>query len=249
MAETKFDLKNIEKLIDERKQEQKKEREKLGESTNVQMAHDNDLHELINALNTSDRNSRVVNKMKVVEHRSKNVDVVGGQTINKNSEPLDENTIKHITAQKPKTPKNPPAPTQNFSNNMQNDLSSKERDDMAFSQFTNTGSGDLRKLYNNTGILNEYNTGMKTNNPNYAMPHGGINPQIIQEQIGQHTVNFINEHFVKLADQALKNHIIEQYAQERVKKVLKEDLKDVIKELVVETIREIQQKNKKKSAN
>jgi hypothetical protein len=190
--------------------------------------------------------------MKVVEHRSKNIDVKTG--INNNA-PLDENTIKHITTATPKTQKTP-APIMHESvgggaGSMRNDLASKERDNMMFNNFRTNANGasrgniyDVALEYNNSGVINEYNSGMGQNRSNMPMPMGGINPQIIQEQIGNHTINFINEHFVNLADKALKNHIIETYAIERVKKVIVEQMKPVIKEMVVEIIREIQNKNK-----
>ena len=257
MVEPKFDLKNIEKLIGERKSEQRNKQIALGESTGIEMVADNELHELVNAIQTKDPNSRIVKKMKVVEGRSINVDASSGVAVNNNRTPLDENTIKHITSQKTRT-QNKPLIHESVGavGGMQNDLASKDRGDMALNKFNVGGGGggsmyDLKDLYNNkSGVVNEYNTAGV--GANYAAGAAnqmmGVNPQIINEQIGNHTVAFINEHFVKLADMALKNHIVETYAVERVKKVLIEDMKPLIKELVVEAIREIQNKNKKKTA-
>lgn len=250
MANNKFDLKGIEKLINNRKQEVHDKNIALGESTGVAVAADNELHELVNAINTRNANNPVVNKMKLVEHRAKNISVSGGVAQNKNV-PLDENTIKHITTQKPQT-KKLPLIHESVGGGMQNDLASKERDNLAFNNFnkgTVTSSGsmyDVQKMYNQSGVVNEYNGSPNTQQ---SMVGGvGINPQIINEQIANQTVGFINEHFVKLADTALKNHIVETYAVERVKKVLVEQMKPLIKEMVVEAIREIQNKNKRKTA-
>lgn len=252
MANT-LDVKKIEQLIDERKKEQADKQIALGESAGVTTAADNELHELVNALNSHDRNSKVVNKMKVVEHRSKNIDPKTGTNMNA---PLDENTIKHITTSTPKTQKTPAIheSVQGGGGHMKNDLASQDRGDAMFNTFkSNAGGGsmyDVKNMYNQSGIINEYNSGMATNagvNNAATMPMGGINPQIISEQIGQHTVNFINEHFVNLADKALKNHIIETYSIDRVKKVLVEEMQPVLKEMVVDIIRDIQNKNKKKS--
>ena len=250
-----FDIKGIEKLIDERKAEQTNKQIALGESVGVTTAADNELHELVNALNQRNPHSKVVNKMKVVEHRAKNIDPKTGANYNA---PLDENTIKHITSATPKNPQKKPAPVMHESvgggaGTMRNDLASKERDDMMFNNFRSAANNngniyDVAQSYNSSGIINEYNSGMRQPQQNMQLPMGGINPQIIQEQIGNHTVNFINEHFVNLADKALKNHIIETYAVDRVKKVLMEQMKPVIKEMVIETIREIQNKNKQKTA-
>jgi len=254
MAEPKFDLKNIEKLISERKSEQHTKQVALGESTGIEMVADNELHELINAIQTKDPNSRIVKKMKVVENRSVNVDASSGIAVNNNRTPLDENTIKHITTQKNRTPNKPQIhESVGGVGAMPNDLASKDRGDAALNKFnTGTGGGsmyDIKSMYNNqSGVVNEYNTAGVGDTANYQTPTNGINPQIINEQIGNHTIAFINEHFVNLADQALKNHIVETYAVERVKKVLIEQLQPLIKEMVVETIRDIQSKNKKKTA-
>ena len=105
MAKQKFDIKGIEKLIDERKSEQTTKQQALGESAHVTTAADNELHELVSALNSRNPNSKVVNKMKVVEHRAKNIDPRTGANSNA---PLDENTIKHITTATPKTPAKKP---------------------------------------------------------------------------------------------------------------------------------------------
>ena len=260
MADPKFDLKNIEKLIGERKAEIHDKQVALGESTGVEMVADNELHELVNAIQTQNPNSRVVKKMRVVESRSKNVDASSGIAVNNNTTPLDENTIKHITNNKPQTQKKPMIhESLGNSGGMANDLASKDRSGNMFTNFNkgtvDVGGGggsmyDLKNVYNNqSGVMSEYNTagvgGTNAGPANNQMM--GINPQIIQEQIGNHTVAFINEHFVKLADQALKNHIVETYAVERVKKVLVEQLQPLIREMVIETIRGIQDKNKKKT--
>ena len=249
MQAKKFDIKAIENLINNRKAEQTVKQKALGESIGVTTAVDNELNELVVALHTGNQNSRVVNKMKVVEHRANNIDPKTGRN---NNSPLDENTIKHITTQTPKTPnKIPMHESLGGAGAMKNDLASKERDDLMFNNFngkmTHTPMHDIQKLYNQSNIINEYNGGM--NSYQDPKPMQGINPQIIQEQIGQQTQAFINEHFVNLADKALKNHIVETYAIDRVKKVLIEQMQPVIKEMVLEIIREIQNKNKKKSTN
>ena len=257
MEEPKFYLKNIEKLIGERKSEQRSKQIALGESTGIEMVADNELHELVNAIQTKDPNSRIVKKMKVVEGRSVNIDASTGVAVNNNRTPLDENTIKHITSQKARTPNKPLIhESVGAVGGMQNDLASKDRGDIGLNKFNTGGGGssmyDLKGMYNNqAGVVNEYNTAGV--GANYAGAAGnqmmGVNPQIIQEQIGNQTVSFINEHFVELADKALKNHIVETYAVERVKKVLVEQLQPLIREMVIQTIREIQDKNKKKTAN
>lgn len=258
MAKQNFNLKGIEAMIDERKKEMTSTAVALGEATNVAVAGavDNELHELVNALQTRNPNNPVVNKMKVVEHRAKHIDPKTGMN---NNAPLDENTLKHVTSNKPQTKKTPMIHEGvGAAGGMQNDLASKERP-MNFNNFAvgNRGGGggggnmyDVAANYNKSGVINEYNSGMATPNAGANMVMGGgVNPQVINEQIGNHTVAFINEHFVNLADQALKNHIVETYAVDRVKKVLEEQMKPVIEQMVIETLRKIQSKNKKKTVS
>jgi hypothetical protein len=254
MAKQNINLKDIEKLIDGRKKEMIEQSNALGEATNVTLgaAADNELHELVNALQTKNPNTPVVNKIRVVEHRSKNIDVKTRTNMNP---PLDENTLKHITSAKPQTNKTPLIHENiGVAGGMKNDLASQERN-INFNQYNNRGVGapntggiyDVASQYNKSGVMNEYNTGMVTPNTggNQMM---GVNAQALNEQIGNHTVAFINEHFVNLADLALKNHIVETYAVDRVRKVLEEQMKPVIEKMVKDTIREIQNKNKKKTA-
>lgn len=235
-----IDLNAIKQEIDSRK------KEKIHETTNPNLASNRDefLGDLLNSLQTGSQ-GKAVNKLKVVEGRSKNVDVNGGGVINKNK-PLDDSELMQHISHTPK-PKNNSVNEQKTQVNPDQYFNNEDREKQMFNQFKNNGmSEQLKNMYNGK-MINEYNTGMNQSKQGDQpmMPQGGVNQQLIQEQVQKQVMGFMNEHFSKLAEEALRNTIIEMYSQERVKKVMDEIMpEDRVKKIVVETIIELQNRKK-----
>jgi len=72
-----------------------------------------------------------------------------------------------------------------------------------------------------------------------------LNEQYLAENVKKIVNGYLTESLGPIFEEAIKGTIIEMYAVERIKEVLKEN-KDLIKSVVIETIKEIQAKNKPK---
>jgi hypothetical protein len=73
-----------------------------------------------------------------------------------------------------------------------------------------------------------------------------INEGVLVENVKKIVNGYLSENLGPIFEEAIKDTIIEMYAVERIKEVLKEN-REMIKTVVIETIREIQQKNKAKA--
>ncbi|MFW5847545.1 MAG: hypothetical protein ACOCVF_01315, partial [bacterium] len=232
----------IKQEIDSRK------KEKIQETHNPHLPNNRDefLGDLLNSLQTG-RQGKAVNKLKVVEGRSKNIEVnEHGISGNKNK-PLNEDDLAKHVGYAPKPKQQQPVNEQRRQVDPNQYFSNEEREKKLFSQFSNQNQGlseQLKNMYNGN-MINEYNTGMHQPQKQPMMPQGGVNPQLLQEQIQHQVMGFMNEHFAKLAEEALRNTIIEMYSQERVKKVMDDIMpEDRVRRIVIETIRDLQNRKK-----
>ena len=218
MVAKKFDISKIQNEIDARKKSRG-----ITESANGGVARDGFLNELVTSLNTG-RESTASNVIRAVENKAA---IKNGEI----REPLGE--IKIV---KPVTQSNS-IPQRGVVNEV---MMSPERDELMFRDIEQRRKLTLSESI--AGLIDEGSAGNYVSKANV----NNINqrPQVINE--GNEKLNYILENFNQLAEDAMKDVIIEMYAVERIKKVLTEN-KEIIKSIVYETIRELQAKNKNKS--
>ena len=221
MVAKKFDISKIQKEIDARKKSRG-----ITESANGGVARDGFLNELVTSLNTG-RETTASSVIRAVENKAA---IKNGE----NREPLGEIKIAKPAMQSNSIPQH--MPQRGAVNEV---MMSPERDELMFKDIEQRRKSTLSESI--AGLIDQGSAG---NYPSKANVNN-INqrPQVINE--GNEKLNYILENFNQLAEDAMKDVIIEMYAVERIKKVLTEN-KEIIKSIVYETIRELQAKSKNK---
>jgi hypothetical protein len=74
-----------------------------------------------------------------------------------------------------------------------------------------------------------------------------INEEQMVKIINNSLVNYMNENFAPIAQEAMKNIVIEMYAIERIKKTIDEN-RDLIEKIVIETITKLQNRKKQQQS-
>lgn len=237
-----LDLDKLKSEIDSRK----KDRGQLMESAGV-MPRDAILSDLVSSLNTGTP-SRTVRKMKVVEQISKDVKVAGdiGSPIVTQKPNINPNLVNEFVNEQP--PQEQKYKPKNVNSNQYDQVDPNHLDEREYAVNVN-----LKKQYSQAGFLNEYNTGM--HNPQ-SLPHNytqqpyppvAINPNILNEQVNNSVLSFMNENFAPIVQEAMKNTIVEMYSIERIKKTLDEN-RDLIEKIVIETITKLQNRKKQQQS-
>lgn len=238
-------------LIKQEIESRKKEKSHIAESAGIDMpmAKDNFLHSLQESLATGVPNKATA-KVKVVADRSNNMDVAGGQVINKNATPVNEQVLQ--TMAQPQQP-----PQQNFNQpqhpqypvnpNMMNPNVNPNALDPREEQF-------YRNLQETKQMLGTSNVGMADALAMYQKPAGQANqgqqmitnPNALNEAVKHEVQNFMaNIDLSRMVEDAVKHTMMEMYQKEKVEIAINEN-KDVIQKMVVNTILALKKRNQQK---
>ena len=247
-------LEAIRKEIDSRK----KEVGIINEDGSKVKPRDLFLNDLVTAIKTKTPN-RAVEKIKIVENASKGVSVGGNvsEGVSMAGTFESDGSVNTMLMSKSKSGVIDPYLLDNVETPQSNvKIKQPNNDtvvDSSLTKLRNQTQENLKKYYNQAGLINEYNTigtigntavPQYVNQPNQT---GLINPNMLLEQINNATNNivtsFMNENFSSIVQEALKNTIVEIYSVERVKKVLSEN-KDIIENAVIEVIKKLQERKK-----
>jgi len=215
MANKNIDLTKLRDEIDNRK------RNKSGSSTNVNkikeanQPKDSFLNELITSLNTG-KQTESTKLIKMVESKAAEKN---GETPRTSSNTVSSELNKHSNQLS-----SPPAQTQ-----------TSDRDYLLYEEL------ERKKKEMINGGAN-YNQGVSQINEMVKQPQqqAGL---ITENQLNEAVDNIIKDKFAHIVEQAMKDSIVEIYANTRMKEVLDEN-EDYIKKIVIDTIRGLQKKKK-----
>jgi hypothetical protein len=217
--EKKVDLKNLKSEIDSRKRDKKEVAVRLGESGKGSMPSDQFLNGLLTAIKTGVPN-KATNALKILENR---VDAKEGKPAMRRIDDVD--LMQHVdTVRQPISPRQERQPI----------LEAPERDELLYAEFERK----QRELYQN------YPSTYKTPPVQQSRGVGGqvLNEEVMRE-IKTDIIGYIKENFAPIIEEAMKDAIMDMYAEERIKQVIKENT-EVVEKIVVDTIRKIQDRNK-----
>jgi hypothetical protein len=232
-----MDLDLIKKEIDSRKQ--LKKQTVVNEGQDVPMARDEFLYGLEQSLKTGKPNAATA-KLNIVKERADNMEVAGGQVINKNTKPVNQQVINELAqTQAPQQTQQynyPPNPNIN-----QNPNGVDPREEQFYKNLQET-----KQLLggNNVGMADAMQMYMK-NQP--QQPQMITNANALNEAVRKEVLNFMgNIDLVKMVEDAVKGTMMEIYQKEKVETALNEN-KDLIKKMVVETILALKKRNQQQS--
>jgi hypothetical protein len=217
MANKEIDLSKLKNEIHTRKQAKNEAVDDNG--SNVK---DKFLNNLVESLNTG-RPSEATNKIRKVD------EVAAEKSGDKPQSNTSNNSVSSEVA-KYKGQQNVNQNNQPVINN-ENDRDEKLYEELERRKKEMLGGGALK--YNQT----KSSQTQETNQPS----SGNI---INEEKIYETVNNVITEKFATVVDQAMKDSIVEIYAEARMKEVLEEN-KNIIRKIVIDTIKELQSKKKK----
>jgi hypothetical protein len=225
-----MDLDLIKKEIENKKREKQQIAEQSG--IDVPMAKDNFLHSLQESLATG-RPNKATQKLKVVTDRSNNMEVDGGQVINKNKIPVNEQVLETIQQPKPQV-----HPNQHVNPNPNPQIDPREEQFYKNLQETKQLLGN-----NNVGMADAMQMYMK-NQPQQPQM---INSQnALNEAVQREVKSFMsNIDFPKLVEDIVKSTMMEMYQKEKLEKALNEN-QDKIQKMVVNTIIALQKRKQQK---
>jgi len=259
------DLNLIAKEIADRKKERKQVAESSG--VNIPQGRDEFLIGLVHSVKTGEPTKSSA-KVKIIDSRAKNVEVVGGQVVNKNTTPINEEVLQEIAApQRPVQQNrngyvNPNYNQPNYNNPNYIDPRDEEmyRNIQEATMKLANKYGGSNFVPNSNATLAESIAAFKgMNNPNQAgtvASNGGLiqqgsviqnNASLIVEQINNAVQGFMNENFGDIVQAAMKSTIIEIYEKEKLEKALNEN-KDLIQKIVLDTILALKKDGVKKSS-
>lgn len=148
---------------------------------------------------------------------TKLIKMVESKAVEKNGDVNVDNKINENKA----ISKTPQQPTQNV-----------ERDDLLYEELNRR-----KKEMLNNGVSNYHNKPIQNE---INQQQSGL---ITENKLNEAVDNIIKEKFAHIVEQAMKDSIVEIYAETRMKEVLDEN-KEYIKDIVIETIRSLQKKKK-----
>lgn len=215
--EKKVDLKNLKSEIDSRKRDKKEVAVRLGESGKGAMPSDQFLNGLLTAIKTGVPN-KATNALKLLENR---VDAKEGKPATRRIDDVDlmqhVDTVRQPTVQRQERQQLVEAP---------------DRDELLYAEFERK----QRELYQN--YPNTYKTP-----PQQSRGGGQVLNEEVMREIKTDIIGYIKENFAPIIEEAMKDAIMDMYAEERIKQVITENT-DVVEKIVVDTIRKIQDRNK-----
>ena len=225
-------------LIKQEIDSRKKEKNHIAESTGIDipMAKDNFLYGLCQSLATGIPNQATA-KLKVVNERSENMEVSGGQIVNKNSAPANQQVINEMaqtTARPNVNPQNPNAVDPNaidpreeqFYRNLQ-----ESRQIVGGNPNNNVGMADAMAMYQKQPTPQQIGNGMIQS------------PNALNEAVGSAVNNyFANIDLPKLVEDIVKTTMMELYRKEKVEAAINEN-QDMIQKMVVNTILALKKRN------
>lgn len=227
-----MDLELVKKEIESRK----KEKTHIAETSGIDMpmAKDNFLHSLQESLQTG-RPNQATQKLKVVTDRSDNMDVSGGQVINNNKTPVNEQVLQSIQqpVQQPTNTHNPP---QNA-----NSSGLDPREEQFYKNLQETKQ--LLGNSNNVGMADTMSMYMKNQSEQAQMI---TNSNALNEAVQREVKSFMaNIDFPKLVEDIVKSTMMEMYQKEKLESALNEN-HDKIEKMVVDAILKLKKRNTQK---
>jgi len=238
-----MDLDLIKQEIDSRKKEKKVEI--MNEGHDVPLARDEFLHGLQQSLATGQPNKATA-KLNIVKERSDNMQVAGGQVINQNTAPVNQQVINEVAHTQHPVNVNP---NPNYNPNagypqQPTNPNGNPREEQFYKNLQETKQ-ILGNSSNNLGVADAIT--QWSGNQNQGQGQQMISsPNALNEAVNNAVQNFMTNHFANIVEQAMKGTMMEIYAKERVEIALNEN-KDMIQKMVVNTILALQKKNQKKT--
>lgn len=239
-----IDLDAIRKEIDLQKTNKKKMAETIGQD--IPQAKDEFLNGLLEAYRTGKPNKSTA-KLKLVDERTKNMEVNGGHVINKNQNPVNEDVLKHIeSTHNPNHNPNQHNPNYNPNQHNPNQYDPNQmdpRDEQFYKNLQETKQlmGGSNKNMSMVDAIEMYQK-------NQQNPQMISSPNALNEAVKREVNNVLeNIDFGKLVETSVKNTMMEIYQKEKVEAALNEN-KDLIQKIVVDTIISLKKRTTQQSS-
>jgi len=220
------DLNKLRTEIDSRKKERNMISSPLSESMGANIApRDAFLYELIRSHDTGAETS-ATKLIKLVENQ---VAIKNKETVRHNVNETE--VIDRVPARIPIPSTKPVDMSPERDEQMFNDLQNKNKQTLAESIAPYIAGGQKKNLNPTTGAVSPMN----------------LNEGYLVENVKKIVDNYLIDNFGQVVEEAIKDTVIEMYAVERIKEVLREN-KEMIRGVILEVIKEISDKNKAKKA-